>query len=388
MDLLRQLNRDVVEMFSRLSSLYPSSGWDVAEELQRSTAFTQKDFSIFYSCDLGDAYSNCCLSDLIAAVTFLYGLSDKSDNSWKLDLVIRLASFVFNNVFVEAGGSIWRCGSRLPMGCVASGEALDCICLAGEVVSLCGETGDVGTRVPSYLRNIGQITVDSYCRFRDDTKIVDSSDSLEEIILNLRNVACGIFPPQVPVSFEVSAFLGSFLDCVFFKNVSSNSYSTCVRMNLTSSSKWPDASSCTTPSYLTSSFLTNVIRAYRITNEEKLFEKYISFLQMEMRSAKHSEDVIAKVTRKARVHIQKNISSETLRSIMVRNPDRKFCRPTMFSPISRSDSILIKVLAEAYKASGQEDVSCLPSRRVGRKLQNIVFTKKSHKIVMKKIADV
>ena len=184
------------------------------------------------------------------------------------------------------------------------------------MASICGVDNQYVSMMPAYLRKIeNTLTLTDYCRYRDDTKVMDNSNNVEEIIRNLQGVALGIFPPTIPISFEITIFYGSFLDVVFFRNVSSNLFSTTVRMNLSSPSKWADASSSSTPAYLVSPFLSNLIRAYRITNEEKLYLRYITFLQSEMRNAKYSKDVICKVTTSALNHIEKNICKRTLRSL-------------------------------------------------------------------------
>jgi hypothetical protein len=386
MNLLRDLNVQVVSRFPNLSNSFPTSGWDVARDLQSACSFSEADYSIHYSCDLSDAYTNCDLQDLLDSVRFCYRVVGGEDSAWKTVLIEKLASFVFKNSFVEAGGSIWVCGSMLPMGCVASGEALDTISLAGELVSLCGVLEADMDSAPAYLKNITEvITVDDYKKFRDDTKVHDSSNNIEEIFNNLRGVASGIFPLSIPITFEISIFYGSFLDCVFFKNVATDSFTTTVRLNLTAPSTWVDASSCSSTSYLTASFMSNTIRAYRISNEEKLFSQYVFFLQAEMRKANHPEETIGKIKDKVLNHVANNLCKETLRSVRVKE-ERKFCKPTVYSPSSGSDAILIKVIKAAYGASGQKDLVCLPARKLRVKSQNVVFTKKSHKKLMFRLA--
>ena len=126
-----------------------------------------------------------------------------------------------------------------------------------------------------------------------------------------------------------------------------------------------------------SPFLSNLIRAYRITNEEKLYLKYIMFLQSEMRNAKHSKDMISKVTTSALNHIEKNICKRTLHSLRDKSSKNLFCPSTVFSSTTNSDGVLINTLHEAYQTSGQRNLVFLPSRTVGRKMHNIVFVKSS-----------
>ena len=101
--LLRLLIESVLKMFPRLNSILPASGWDISRHLHCSTSFHDTGFSLFYSCDLGDAYSNCDITNLESTVTLLYCVVGEPWG-WRETFVIRLARFVFGNNYVEAGG--------------------------------------------------------------------------------------------------------------------------------------------------------------------------------------------------------------------------------------------------------------------------------------------
>ena len=147
----------ITSKFSKLNNLLPFDGWTISEHLQNTVSFCSTRYSIFYSCDLSDAYSNCSLDDILQAANMLYRITGGPDMEWKLDLVSKLATFILSNSFVEAGGFIWKCGLRLPMGCCASGEALDTICLGGEVANLCGVSTMMRSFLPAYLTNIDKL---------------------------------------------------------------------------------------------------------------------------------------------------------------------------------------------------------------------------------------
>lgn len=384
--LLRLLIESVVKMFPRLHNILPASGWDISRHLHSSTSFQDTGFSLFYSCDLGDAYSNCDLTNLESAVTLLYGVVG-DPGGWRENLVIKLARFVFGNNYVEAGGCYWKCGCKLPMGSPASGEALDVICLAGEVVNLVGIDDCCREKCPLYLRDIrSTISVDSYNRYKDDTKIVDHSSDPYVILSNLKKVATNIFPPHIPISFEVSVFYGGFLDCVFFRNFSSNSFVTTSRVNFTAPNPWPEASSSTPYNFVSCAFITNVIRAYRLCNNNTLFDQYVGFLQKEMYDKNYTHKRVMSTTRKAMEHVEK-LSPYTLRSEASNTSDENviFCKPLLYSPLSGTDSVLRSLLKSAYSTSGQKHLVNIPAARSGTKLQNIVFTKKNHRNLMEQL---
>ena len=87
---------------------------------------------IFFSADLKDAYTDCTLEHLKSCFLFLASVVDEP--LWIQDLVVKLADLVLSNNFVETGCKFYLTGSMLPKGSSCSGEALDIIALAGELV--------------------------------------------------------------------------------------------------------------------------------------------------------------------------------------------------------------------------------------------------------------
>ena len=151
--LLQELNKTVLQQFPSLKNSLPLSGWEFSSSLVNQKIESNEQFNLHYSCDLSDAYTNCQLSDLLPAVKFLYRITEEPIDSYKPELVEKLATFVLSNNYAEAGGELWLCGQVLPMGYACSGEALDSICLAGEVVNFCGIHIKESEPGPLYLKN-------------------------------------------------------------------------------------------------------------------------------------------------------------------------------------------------------------------------------------------
>ena len=386
--LLRELNTNIISRFQNLNNLLPTSGWAVSEHLQNTTSFCNTRYSVFYSCDLSDAYSNCTLDDLMQAAAMLYRLLGGPDMTWKLDLVSKLATFVLSNSFIEAGGFIWKCGLRLPMGCCASGEALDTICLAGEVANLCTLTTMERSLVPTYLTDIEKpLTIDVYQRYRDDTRTIDSSNDASEILNNLVGVISKTFPPHIPVSLELSVFYGSFLDCVFFRNYSTNSFTTTTRLNLSAPSTMVNSSSSSPFKYLTAPFLSNAIRSYRITNDHNLFMEYIGFLKMEMKKANYTDEAINTMTNKALHHIYQKLDKHSLLSHRSHKNPPYSCEPTVYCSLTNSAEIIIDIVTKALRNSDQTELIRPPGITLRNKTENIVFTKEAHRRTMNSLKE-
>ena len=132
--------------------------------------------------------------------------------------------------------------------------------------------------------------------------------------------------------------------------------------------------------------MSNYIRGFRITNEPRLFKKFVSHLQIEMRKANFTEKDIHQITNKSAQKVSQ-FCPETLRPIKDESPNQIFPPATVFSPGSATDGILINIVMKAYEISGKRSFTHTPSRKVRNTVEKIIFTKKFHKYFMKKLAN-
>ena len=102
-----------------------------------------------------------------------------------------------------------------------------------------------------------------------------------------------------------------------------------------------------------------------------------------MKKANFSDKDIHSILSKSKLHVDTRLCSKTFKRLNYAISKRTFCPPTLFSPNNNTDGILIKLLMSTYEVSGQKSQVCVPSRKVGNPIDNILFTKKSHRYNMK-----
>ena len=273
--LLLSLKNKLFSKFPPLESFLPVSGQHYAKSLGSLPQFLSSPDPcyIFISADLSDAYSNCHLPELREAYLFLASLV--GEFSWAQELVLKFADLVLTNNYVKSGNYFYLLGDMLPMGSSCSGEALDIIALAGEVMAFVSPPLNPLSLqlLPSYIKpSSGKILCNSYSRYRDDTMIFFSAGDGESIVSFIQDVSTRIFPPSIPISLEISVFFSSFLDVCFFPNFSNFSLNTFLRLNLDAPGKVPHFSSNSPNRYLLAPCVSNVIRAYRTISHDKIFK--------------------------------------------------------------------------------------------------------------------
>ena len=303
--LLLSLKEKVLCLYPNMRGFYPQSGTDVARQMRLKKFPTNEPFNLIVSCDLTDAYSNATLEDLVNCSQFLSAVV--KNDTLEQEMIEELANFALNNNYIESGGKIYKCKPVLPMGSCLSGEALDIILMAGELRLLINPAleKDVLQTIPTYLdaSNMGIKFLD-YERFRDDTKILVSAARPQDIILSLTTFAKAAFPQRIPISFEYSNFMQSFLNCCFFCNFAGRSFSTYPRLNFKRPSKVVHPSSNTWKPYLFSGYVANMVDCSRICTEPSIQRFIYKLLQKELEAAGHGRGNINIYRKKAYLAIE------------------------------------------------------------------------------------
>ena len=298
--LMVRIKHLVTFKFPQMEHYYPKSGHEVSLTARTTEFPTYKPYSLMVSCDLSDAYSNCNLDDLIQCSRFLSAVVENDpEEQTMLEL---LSTFVLTNNYIECGGQIFSLDPVLPMGCCLSGEALDIIAMAGEVLVLVNPpiNDKALSLIPAYMHLPGSTKeVELYRRYRDDTWTIISSDDPREIITVMTVLASAIFPPRIPISFEYARFMMSFLDCCVHIHFPGRVLATYPRLNFSRPSLMVNVSSNSWQNHLYSSYISNTVRAYRICNDITMSRKIQSLMHEELSKAGHSSENIAQYKRKA-----------------------------------------------------------------------------------------
>ena len=147
--------------------------------------------------------------------------------------------------------------------------------------------------------------------YRDDTKILASGKKPQDIILSITTFAKAACPRRIPISFEYSVFIQSFLGCCFFCNFAGRSFSTYPRLNFTRPSKVVHPTSNTWKPQLFSGFIANMVDYSRICSESSTLSCVLTLLQDELLSAGHDKDSIEIFTKRAKSAIASAVIKDT-----------------------------------------------------------------------------
>ena len=123
------------------------------------------------------------------------------------------------------------------MGLCASGKCLDVVLLVAELVFL-GEVGaeEVPGFIEQYSENKLQDSTRSrtffleYKRYRDETFSMVKHVEEENPRLNVETLG-NVFIPFLDINVQMTIFVGTFLDVMFFKKFSGEGYETTVKRN-------------------------------------------------------------------------------------------------------------------------------------------------------------
>ena len=283
--LLVKLKIQIIQKFPQMESFYPLSGFQVQQYL-RSLRFpcNNKRFFIIASCDLSDAYSNCSLDDIVKAFEFLSSIV--YDNNIDLSLIKKLGSFALSNNFIESRCKIYHYNPILPMGNCLSGDALDIIAMAGELPTIICPPLSLKSMLllpPQVIPQKCGVNPDSYMRYRDDTNIIITGDSPQEIISKLETIGSNVFPSHIPTSFEFACLHISFLDCCFYANPSGLCFSTYPRLNFSRPSITDNPVTCVHPSRIISTHASTFFRYKRLCSDEATSIKILALYKKELR---------------------------------------------------------------------------------------------------------
>ena len=127
---LRELNGEIFTKYPEVMQMVTISGHQFAEEM-KDMKVNSGEYVAMTSSDMENAYVNIDLKDLKAAIEEL--CKEIECEAWKTELMIKLATLVLSNNYMEASIGIMKNGTNLPMGNCVSGEALDTVAINCEM---------------------------------------------------------------------------------------------------------------------------------------------------------------------------------------------------------------------------------------------------------------
>ena len=248
--------------------------------------------------DLASAYSYIFVGNLKYALKFaarVLGIPE-----WKDQMFQEMSTLILENSYVETSGGIFKLGPCLPMGLGMSGESLDLVCLVSEI-------GLFGKEVPPELSRCSELypewgiadesklmkSVIKYFRYRDDTftlAMVNGERTLKETILALGSA----FLTTLDVNFNLTHFVGSYLDCYFYKKLSGTGFVSLVRRKGNFPITYQHASSNYGEGIVKSIVHGEILRHRRLCSTSKLTEVNDICLTNELESRGYIRDYVSR----------------------------------------------------------------------------------------------
>ena len=214
-----------------------------------------------------------------------------------MELFAKIASLVFNNSYLETTKGVFKLNTCLPMGLCCSGECMDIVLLLSEMIFL----GKVEAKdVEGFIQQYGSYKLLSqkkpssqflkYIRYRDDTFscIKHQKESVQRNIENLGST----FLPSLDLNVQLSIFVGSFLDVMFYKKFATGGYETMVKRK----GQYPLTSchgnSNMAPSIVRSIVAGELLRHRRLCSNEKLVQVNDECIIRELTSRGYKENFV------------------------------------------------------------------------------------------------
>ena len=202
-------------------------------------------------------------------------------------------------------------------------------------------------------------------------------------ILNKLQVFCSVFHQRIPLQFKFSILLGSFLDCVFLKNITNNSYSTLPRINLSAPISIPHESSSSPLKFIYNSIFANLLRVRRICNEDSIFQAYVKVIKDELRQSGYPENTISSILQRCFTSILENFSSSSY--LRITDKKVKIYPPAVNFTQCDVHNMVRECVYKSLLACGKDKIISVPAVKSPHKLRNILFSREKHIQAINKI---
>ena len=293
---LRDLMRRVESKYFGEESPFIKNGQHFAN-IFKSHEMNTSEQKYFAIADLSSAYTYVYLENLIVAMKYfgkVLGIP-----TWKVKLFEKMATLVFTNSFLETTKGVYKLNTCLPMGLCCSGECMDIVLLLCEMVFLGKAKAE---DAEGFVEQYGNYKLLShrepgasflkYKRYRDDTFscIRYETGAPKRDIENLGST----FLPSLDINVELSIFVGSFLDVMFFKKFSAEGYETMLKRKGKFPITFCHGSSNMSSSIVRSILAGELLRHRRLCSNEKLVQVNDECITKELISRGYKEGFIRK----------------------------------------------------------------------------------------------
>ena len=268
------------EVFKKIKS---KGGWLEAVDIREYVV--EDEYDIMVTGDIQEAYTNIDDTMIKTAIRTICEFLEVDE--WKIDLMSKLVDLVLDQNYVETSVGLYKFRKVLPMGYKISGEALNIVALADEMMALHDlDKNDSLKSKPGIgeLRSYPSELVDNNVqkelsmakavkrirRYVDDTHahIAGTKEEVQNGIL-----AVGyMYPESLVVSMNLNIWNSSHLDIFMWKNMFTETVSTVMKKNADAPVGHVRRGSSHPEKYKLQSLLGEMLRGRRIASDDEMIE--------------------------------------------------------------------------------------------------------------------
>ena len=377
---LRELNQEIYLKYPELEGISVLNGNEFANSMEEIRN-ESKSYKALISADMDNAYTNISLTDLKYAVANL--CKELGNEAWKTDLIIKLSELVLSNNFVEASIGIMKIGPCLPMGNCCSGEALDTVSIAYEMMTKVKKSKDK-TEVPITIKmkisreenSRNKERPDSkkvHKRYRDDIYGMLVAEDTDNIVQDIFKIG-QMYPKHIKLTIELGHFYQTFLDVAHYRELKQGEIATFVRRNFTVPPLFTPKLSSVPEGYKWSALKCELLRHRRICSDEKFIEVNDGCLVEEYHKLGYDRDEVLKIKRRSLAEYGRRYDEKYKLKTERKIPDTVLCGTKTVYEGFHNTHVILKELIK----SGSVGVPKLPLMVPGTKLKSYLFTKRRY----------
>ena len=303
-----------------MNNIKSKDGWRFAVEMRDYIA--KERFEVMVTADIEEAYTNIgdnMIKNAIEIVCKFLGYVE-----WKIDLMKKLVDLVLDQNFVETSEGIFKFKKVLPMGYKLSGDALDIVAVAEEMLvlyNLGAEDSEVSKVRIGELKNYPvelvndnsvQVEINMSKGVKNFKRYVDDIHSLiagsKEDILNGVLAIGYMYPECLTISMNLNIWHSSFLDVFTWRNLNSGEVSAVMNKNseapvghVRKESNHPDK-------YKLQSLLGEMLRGRRIASDEEMIQLSDKCIAHEFQSIGYSRREVETAMEEAKKKVDEKYS--------------------------------------------------------------------------------
>ena len=367
-----------------MSKMKPKDGWRFAVDVRDYNV--DEEFDIMITADIQEAYTNITAEMIKKAIDVVGRFVGFKE--WTIELMKQLVDLVLGQNYAETSGGIFKFKKVLPMGYKLSGEALDIVALAEEMVVLyhLGKDEEKSRIRIGELRNYPDEFVENnvkkelsmskgvkkFRRYVDDvhSQVAGKIEAILEGVLALGFM----YPESLVVSMNLSIWHSSFLDVYVWKNLSSGDISTVMRRSAEAPVGHVRRGSSHPEKYKLQSLLGEMLRGRRIASDQGMIELSDKCIGHEFQSIGYSRWEVLDAMEDAKKKFEENYSGQFVK-INENGERRYYCYGggMIYNKNYRYGEVFLNYI-EKIKPAGEPGITFLPDA----KIKKLAYTKKRY----------